>query len=427
MDTIFALATAHGRAGVAVVRISGPGAKAAGAWMCSGRPVPYRGLRSVRALDGDLIDRALILTFEAGASFTGEDVVELHLHGSVAVVARVLDELGKLEGTRHAEAGEFTRRALENGRLDLPQVEGLADLIDAETLAQQRQAARVMSGELGVAAERWRSSLVRAAALLEATIDFADEDVPVDVAPEVEELLSSVRQEMNGQIEGGRIAERVRSGFEVAIVGPPNTGKSTLLNRLAGRDAAITSRIAGTTRDVLEVRMDLDGIAVTILDTAGIRVAQDEVEAIGIQRAMDRAWAADLRVHLVRDGGVPEIGIEQDDLVLVPMDDTGAFGSRGISGATGQGLESLVAGMSSVFRRRSSGAGLAIRERHRVAMRDAIGHIDEVLVRVSGSAEMTEVLAEDVRFAIRSVESIVGRVDVEDLLGEIFESFCIGK
>ncbi|MFT6075012.1 MAG: tRNA modification GTPase, partial [Yoonia sp.] len=250
---------------------------------------------------GELLDEALILCFDAGKSFTGEEVVELQLHGSPAVVSAVMRVLGSNSELRQAEAGEFTRRALENGRLDLAEVEGLADLIDAETESQRKQAVRVFSGALGALADGWRTKLIRAAALLEATIDFADEEVPFDVTPEVRELLDSVASEMQREADGVRAAERVRDGFEVAIIGAPNVGKSTLLNMLAGRDVAITSEIAGTTRDVIEVRMDLNGLPVTLLDTAGLRETDDIVEGLGVARAQERAERADLRIHLILD------------------------------------------------------------------------------------------------------------------------------
>ena len=246
MSTIFALASAQGKAGVSVVRISGPDAfrtvESLGGDL---PPARLASLRHLRASDGRVLDQALVLCFAGPASFTGEDVVELHLHGSTAIVSSVLDELGRL-GCEMAEAGEFTRRALENEKLDLAEVEGLADLIDAETEAQRVQALRVLSGALGALVEGWRVKLIRAASLIEATIDFADEDVPEDVTPEVSSLLAEVRGELEKESAGVLVAERVRTGFEVAIIGAPNTGKSTLINNLAGREAAITSDVAGT-------------------------------------------------------------------------------------------------------------------------------------------------------------------------------------
>lgn len=427
MDTIFALATAQGRAGVAVVRVSGPDARIAVERMTGALPDHGRSLRPVRGPDGSLIDNALILTFEKGRSFTGEQVAELHLHGSTAIVAVVLRFLGEIPGLRQAEAGEFTRRALENGCLDLAQVEGLADLIDAETEAQRQQAVRVFSGALGDLAERWRAALIRSAALIEATIDFADEDVPVDVSPEVSALLTAVRAEMAQEAEGVRIAERIREGFEVAIVGPPNVGKSTLLNRLAGRDAAITSEFAGTTRDIIEVRMVLDGLPVTVLDTAGLRQADDQVEQIGIERGTARSLAADLRIHMIDPGGHPTLEVKEGDIVVQSKVDIGDSDGMGISGLTGQGVDGLVSRISTTLRERTARVGVAMRERHRMAMLGAIRDIDAAIRMMPNAVEQADVLAENLRSAIRSVDSLVGRVDVEDILGEIFSSFCIGK
>ena len=259
MDTIYAPATAPGKAGIAVMRLSGPDAMAAAGRLVGELPEQGRSLRSVRDEQGNIIDQALILTFAAGRSFTGEPVVEFHLHGSRAVIAAVMGVFGRDAALRLAEPGEFTQRAFASGRMDLSQVEGLADLIDAETEGQRRQAQKILSGALARRTEGWRQLLLRASALVEATIDFADEDVPVDVWPEVRSLMRIVVDELRAEFGGARVAERLRDGFEVAIIGAPNVGKSTLLNRLAGREAAITSAMAGTTRDVIEVRLDLMG------------------------------------------------------------------------------------------------------------------------------------------------------------------------
>ncbi len=426
MDTIFAPASARGRAGVAVVRISGPAAWQAVGQLC---PVPVARRASVRRLvwQGDPLDEALVLSFEAGASFTGEEAAELHLHGATAVVAAVLGALGAMPGLRLAEPGEFTRRALENGRLDLAQVEGLADLIDAETEAQRKQALRVLSGAIGARAEGWRRDLIRAAALLEATIDFADEDVPVDVGPEVSALLDRVRGELAQETLGVGAAERIRDGYEVAIVGRPNAGKSTLLNALAGREAAITSEIAGTTRDVIEVRMDLGGLPVTLLDTAGLRDGSDRIEAIGIERALQRASQADLRVFLLDGEDVPLLPPVGDDLLVHGKADLRAASGLSVSGRTGAGLDVLVKEIGARLSMRAAGAGLMTRARHREALVRAIGGLESARNELLAGPGRTELAAEYLRQSIRALDSLVGRVDVEELLGEIFASFCIGK
>ena len=428
MDTIYALASAQGRAGVSVIRISGPEAWNAGRGLAGSLPEPrHTATRVLKTHDAEVLDHALVMCFQKPQSFTGEDVVEFHVHGSISVVRAVLAELAQHAGTRLAEPGEFTRRALENGKLDLAQVEGLADLIDAETEAQRKQAVRVFSGALGERVETWRSQLIRAAALLEATIDFADEDVPVDVSPEVLDLLSAVTEALDAEIAGTFVAERIRVGFEIAIVGPPNAGKSTLLNRLAGREAAITSEIAGTTRDVIEVRMDLNGLPVTFLDTAGLRKSDDAIETIGVSRALERAAKADLRVFLVAPGDQKMLSPEEDDIVLRPKSDLGGDPEGGISGKTGAGVSELIQDIQSKLQKRAMGAGTATHERHRVAMESAVINLRQAKDIVVTGPEHYDIAAEELRGAIRSLEALVGRIDVENLLDEIFSSFCLGK
>ncbi|TMV07198.1 tRNA uridine-5-carboxymethylaminomethyl(34) synthesis GTPase MnmE [Ruegeria sediminis] len=428
MDTIFALASAQGKAGVAVIRLSGPLAHEAAAAL-AGPDLPARGmrLRGLRDADGARLDEGVVLTFQGPSSFTGEDVAELQIHGSTASVNAVLHCLSDMDGLRMAEPGEFTRRALENGKMDLAQVEGLADLIDAETEAQRKQAQAVLAGELGQLAERWRRDLIRAASLLEAVIDFADEDVPTDVTPEVRGLVSGVMSDLKSEVAGVRIAERIRTGFEVAIVGPPNAGKSTLLNALAGREAAITSEYAGTTRDVIEVRMDLAGLPVTLLDTAGLRETSDHVEGLGIALARQRADNADLRVFLA--DGTEGLGIpfQPGDIHVLPKADLRDGTEDGISGKTGQGIDRLISQISCALSQRTATAGIATRERHRVAMKKALAALGDGLAVLESGADLYDIAAEELRTAIRALESLVGRIDVENLLDEIFASFCLGK
>lgn len=428
MDTIYATATARGRSGLAVVRISGPGAVAAGEAICTKLPAPRQvGLRRL-TWGGELLDEALVLRFAKGASFTGEAVVEFQLHGGLAVVGAVLRALSEQPDLRLAEPGEFTRRALENGVLDLAQVEGLADLIDAETEAQRRQAVRVLSGSVGARVERWRRDLIRAGALLEATIDFADEDVPVDVTPEVLSLIDGLTADLGREAAGVTAAERIRDGFEVAIVGAPNVGKSTLLNQLAGREAAITSEIAGTTRDVIEVRMELAGLPVTFLDTAGLRETDDRLEQAGIDRALSRAEAADLRLFLTDGEDFPGLLPREEDIVVIGKSDTKSATSKlSISGRTGDGVSELMVRIGEILQRRVASAGALVRERHRIAVTGAIAALVESRAEVVRGDSRVELAAEHLRRAVRSLDALVGRVDVDDLLGEIFASFCIGK
>jgi tRNA modification GTPase len=426
-DTIFAMATARGKAGVAVIRISGPNALAAAeSFGLSGLQPRRAALRKLIQAD-DLIDEAVVIYFPKGESFTGEEVIEFQVHGSSAILSRLLSGLSDLDGLRMAEPGEFTRRALMNGRLNLTQVEGLADLIDAETEAQRRQAQRVLSGAIGEKVEAWRALLVRAAALVEATIDFADEEVPVDVAPEVLQIIDALVAELRKEVAAGVAAERIRDGYEVILLGAPNSGKSSLLNALAGRDAAITSSVAGTTRDVIEVRMDLRGLPVTVLDTAGLRDTTDEVERLGIAWAKRRAKDADLRIMLIDPGQpTPDFELGDDDIRVVVKADL--YPDQGeISSRSGQGLSQLVDGIAERLATRAAHAGILVRERHRIAVSRAIDALYSARRWMYEGAEASELVAADLRMAARSLEVLVGRIGVEDLLGEIFSSFCIGK
>lgn len=427
MDTIFALATVPGKSGVAVIRVSG--ARAFDSCHVFGfDPIAPRrtAVRKLVHPDRGFLDEALVLLFEEGASFTGEPVVEFHVHGSLAIVNAVLDCLKELPNYRMAEAGEFTKRALANGRLDLTQVEALSDLIDAETEMQRKQAIKGFTGRLREQAETWRADLIHALSLLEATIDFADEEVPVDVSDDVDRLLAGVIATIDKEINGFGIAERVRTGFEVAIVGPPNAGKSTLLNALAGRDAAITSEIAGTTRDVIEVRMDLDSVPVTFLDTAGLRDTDDTVESIGVQRAIDRAKRADLRVFLKGNGDFGGLSPTEDDIIVQGKSDLRSDG-QGVSGLTGGGIQQLVTDVKTLLLSRSVAAGLVSHQRQNdvlVQAKELLGKAQSIVI---SSPERYDLASEELRAGIFTLERLVGRVDVEDVLDKVFSSFCIGK
>jgi tRNA modification GTPase len=377
-------------------------------------------LRILRDEDGAPIDQALCLYFEGPVSFTGEDVAEFHIHGSPAVISACLLRLSKIEDFRIAEPGEFTRRAFENGKLDLSAVEGLADLIDAETEIQRKQALRQLQGGLTRESDRWRTSLIEALALFDAELDFSDEaDVEPQILNQARALLSNLASEMRAALTHASWGERVREGFVVLLAGPPNSGKSTLLNALAKRDAAIVSDRPGTTRDLIEVKLDLKGLPVLMIDSAGIRDAADEIENEGIRRTVEQAQRAD-----ILDAGRPVIE------VITQIDKGGIIneGAFSISAKTGQGMDLLV---SNLFEQLSQSgdqgraSALLTRERHRVAVEEALEFIDRAMNSVHGTG--VELIAEEIRLAARAIGKITGNVSVDDILDRLFSSFCIGK
>jgi tRNA modification GTPase len=442
-DTIFAVASGRGRAGVAVVRISGPAAGAALGALAGTLP-PARVARLARLADPqdrDPIDRGLVLWFPAPSSFTGEDVAELHVHGGSAVLAALAGALGRMAGVRPAEAGEFTRRAFENGKLDLTEAEGLADLVAAETAAQRRQALRQLEGALGTLYGGWRRRLVRALAFVEAAIDFPDEDLDPEAERRALADAAAVRAEIAAHLADGERGERLRDGLDVAIVGAPNVGKSSLLNALAKRDAAIVADMAGTTRDVIEVHLDLGGWPLVVADTAGLREARDVVEAEGVRRAAARAETADLRLVLVDARDWPAIPAEvaalagpgallvanKIDLVAAPLaPDAEGRVPLPLSVATGMGLPELLTALERAAAEALDGGGAPAltRARHRAALVDAEAALAGA---VAEGRRAPELRAEDLRMAVRAVGRVLGKVDVERILDVVFAEFCIGK
>lgn len=421
MDLIYAEATPSGRGGVSVVRLSGEGARATVEGLTGPLPQPRHAYLRTISDDGGILDRALVLWFEAGHSFTGEEVVEIHLHGAPVIVRR-LGQILTAKGVRLAEAGEFTKRAFLNGKMDLSEVEGLGDLLAAETEAQRLAALRTSNGELTRKADGWRSLLIRAGALVESSVDFADEDVPDEVPDEVFSLLETLRMELDIQINGYGAAERVRNGFEVAVIGPPNAGKSSLINRIARREVALVSDIAGTTRDIIELRLDLRGLAVTLLDTAGLRDSRDELESRGIDRARKRALAADLRLHLSPEGEADASLWKEGDLVVLSKADLNTVREGlSVSAVTGDGLDVLLNKIYSVLSQKASGAALVSHERQLNALVAAQSAITDV------NGLDPELLAEAIRQASLSLDELLGRIGAEDYLDVIFTSFCIGK
>lgn len=448
-DTIFALATAPGRAAVAVVRLSGPATGEALRVLGGRLPAPRRAsLRRLKSPDGRVFDEALVLWMPGPASYTGEDSAELHLHGGPAVVEAAIEALASLNeqglDLRLAEPGEFTRRAFQNGRLDLAQAEAVADLVDAETEAQARQALAQLGGGLSRRYEAWREILVEALAVLEAAVDFPDEDLPEDVAARARPGLTRLLGELEAALADADRGRRVREGFKVALVGAPNAGKSTLLNHLAGRDAAIVTATPGTTRDVIEVPLVLAGYRLLLADTAGVRETADPIEQEGVRRA--RAWAegADLRIVLV-DGSGDEAWeamlplSRPGDLLVRTKADLGAsplaepvvcqaealgLQPLAISAVSGLGLAALEKALEQRVVSALSGADLpaATRLRHAESLKAAHFHLGRALDQTE-----VELAAEDVRLAARALGRVTGQVGVEDVLDRVFSSFCIGK
>ena len=445
-DPIFALATAPGRAAIAVVRLSGQGVDEVVGGLAGRLPAPRRAsLRTLTSVDGHKLDDALVLRFPGPHSYTGEDSAELHVHGGRAVVGAVLADL-IARGARPAEPGEFTRRAFQNGKLDLSQAEAVADLVDAETEAQRTQALDQLGGALAARYEGWRRQLVTALAYLEAAIDFPDEDLPEDVANHARPRVAGLLAELDEAVEDAARGERVRDGLRIAVIGAPNAGKSSLFNALVKREAAIVTDVPGTTRDVIEAILDVEGYKVLMADTAGVRQTGDAIEAEGVRRA--RVWAqeAALRVLVVDGSASAGEWMEGADLVrdrdlivlnksdLRPGEDREAVRSWAaelglevveVSVTGDRGLDALDRRLHEKVVEALSGADFpaVTRERHRLRLKEALAHVRRSLPALT----QPELAAEDLRLAARALGRVAGRVDVEDILDEVFASFCIGK
>ncbi|MBP0444718.1 tRNA uridine-5-carboxymethylaminomethyl(34) synthesis GTPase MnmE [Roseomonas sp. SSH11] len=431
-DTIFALATAPGRAAIALIRLSGPGAGGLLAAMAGTLPQPrLASLRRLRDLRGEVLDKALVLWFPGPSSYTGEDSAELHLHGGPAVVEGVGDALVAL-GARPAEPGEFTRRAVLNGRMDLTAAEGVIDLIEAETAAQARQALRLAGGGLAVLCHGWADRLAGLLARQEALIEFEDEDLPGTLERSVGEGIASLAAEIGNRLEADAGGERIRTGLDVAILGAPNAGKSSLLNALVGREAAIVSARAGTTRDIVEARLVLAGLPAVLADTAGLREAADEIEAEGVRRALHRGEEADIVLAVLPGDAPPDPAtlalLERRPCIpVVSKSDVGSLpfpGALRVSARTGQGLEELRARLEAEAMRLApaSGATLISRPRHRAALRDALAWLRE-----AAGAALPELRADALREALRALGRLTGKVGAEEILDRVFAEFCIGK
>lgn len=445
-ETIFALASAPGRAGVAVIRISGPASGDVLRAICGfgDLPEPRRTIRCrmVDPADGTALDDGLAIRFAGPASFTGEDVAELHIHGGRATVGAVTSALARMPGLRLAEPGEFSKRAFLAGKIDLTEAEAIADLVDAGTDAQRRQALVQLGGGLADRLEAWRAGLIDILAHTEAWIDFPDEDLPEDVELAARARISALEAEIRGFLDDNRRGERLRDGLQIAILGAPNAGKSSLLNAIAAREAAIVSATEGTTRDVIEVHLDLGGWPVTLADTAGLREAADDIEREGVRRALDRAGTADLRLVVFDGGRDPDAAsmaqlsagdsgavlaiVNKADLIEAPPADIAGVPTLALSAKTGTGLPDLLRRLEALAAEiMAGGEGVPLtRLRHRLALTDCADALARAAAEGAGDSEL---VAEDLRLAARALGRVTGRVDVEDLLDVIFNDFCIGK
>mgnify|MGYP001475375118 CR=1 FL=1 len=431
VDTIFALSTVPGKSGIGIIRLSGPNAFLVLKQLSGSTPTLRKAVLRKLWYKEELLDESIIICSCKGKSFTGEDTVEFHLHGSQAVIRKMLSVLGTFESLRPAEAGEFTKQALYNGCLDLSQVEGLADLLNAETESQKKQALTLLSGTLGAKVGRWRKQILKVLSLSEIMIDFSEEDVPKDTKEQIKENIWQILRELKSEVNGYRASQILRTGFNVSIIGKPNTGKSSLMNYLIGSEKSIVSEIPGTTRDVIEASVDIKGTKVNFFDTAGIRASDDVVEKKGIEKALNLAKTADLRIFLLNPGDKLEdfsVKTNKNDLYFTAKSDIHRKQRyKGISSVTGDGIDYLIDRISYQLNNETSNASLILNERHKIAIAKTILLLESAKSYLKESSFDIEILVEDLRMAMRALDVLIGKVDVEEVLGDIFNSFCIGK
>ncbi len=430
-ETIFALSTGTNKAAIAIVRVSGEKVCLIIRGLVGSIPPPREAKLCYLAYNDDLIDQAIVIYFNANNSYTGEDMVEFHIHGSNAVIKNLSDILTNKFNISIAKPGQFTRRALENNRIDLSQAESILDLIESETKEQQKQALKLLSGAASNKTKQWRDKILRALALAEVMIDFSDEDVPKNTRADINDQVLVLLDLFKKELINYKSSELVRDGYDVTIIGKPNVGKSSLLNYLAGKQKAIVSEYAGTTRDIIELSLDLNGHRVNFFDTAGIHQSEDLVELIGIERTVEKARNSNMRIFLLENNDLVEdfdLKVEPNDLLLKAKADIVEHASyRGVSGKTGKGVQEMLDLISINVKNATFGDSILINERHHNIIKNAYSSLLIVQQELNKADIQIEIVAEHLRITISQLDLLVGKINVEDVLGSVFSAFCIGK
>ncbi len=427
---IFALSTNPGKSSISIIRLSGPNAFYIANKFLDKEPEIRKATRKKIIYNNDLIDIGVVIFYPFNHSYTGEQLVEFNLHGSNAVIKKMLEILCKQKNSRIAYPGEFTQRAFENNKLDLSQVEGIYNLIEAETESQRKLSLKILEGSLGIKVKKWKTQLINILSLLEASIDFSEEELPKDILKEIQNNIYKIKLDFQKELKGSKVADSINNFFEVAIVGKPNVGKSTLLNYLSQKNTSIVTNVPGTTRDIIEVKLDIKGLPVVFLDTAGLHKSNDKVEKIGIKRTLERLSKVDLRIFLINNNKelkTFEKLIKNHDLVFFAKNDLKNKRNKGISGKTGEGTDLLFDQVFNLFSKKTSSVGSVVNNRHRLIIKNSLFFIDDALSKCNSSFDKVEMIAEDIRHTINELNFLTGKVGVEDILSNIFSKFCIGK
>ena len=428
---IYALSTSSGKSSISIIRISGPNAFLIANKFIKKQPEIRKATTTRIIYNKILIDIGIVTYYSFKNSYTGEDLVEFNLHGSVAVIKKMLEILSIQKNTRLALPGEFTRRAFENKKLQLSQVEGIYNLIESETESQRKLSLKLLDGDLGKKVKLWKKKLINVLSILDASIDFSEEDLPKSHLLEIQNEIKKLINHFKREIKGSYIAESLTDSFEVALIGKPNVGKSTLLNFLLKRDISIVTNIPGTTRDILEAKLDLKGLPVTFIDTAGLRKSNDKVEKIGIKKTLKKVSTVDLRVFLINKNSdldsFKQIKRKNDLVFISKSDKRKLHNEMGISGVTGEGTDILINKIYDILSKKTLSVGSVVNSRHRLIIKNALSFLNDALLNCNSDFDKIELIAEDIKKTLKELDFLVGTIDVEDILENIFSKFCIGK